>query len=233
MLRTLGGHMRHLNRTPLRSLVIALAAASATFAVTMGLPIKKSSAASADNGKSDSGRPGAGQPHAGGGSSSVGVGIDISSLFTGKQKPRQVVVQPVPINPTAAHLVRIATQALMDSSLAEHIYREPGMVAAQNNLNELETKVLKQMTAEQFSTAREDAARIAAKRLADASDRSQPTQEEVFAIAGRMVVGRSILAAVGRSYLDAADAHACCPWNKSIQIGLNSDPAMYNSVFAR
>ena len=50
-------------------------------------------------------------------------------------------------------------------------------------------------------------------------------------IAERMVVGRAILAAVGRSYLEAANAHACCPWSKSIELGVNSDPAVYNVVF--
>ena len=137
------------------------------------------------------------------------------------------------VNPTAVHLIKIATAGLTDSSLAERIVRDPDAVASENKLSENETKVLKQMTREQFATAREDAAHVAAKRLADAGEKGQPTQEEIDAIAGRMVVGRSILAAVGRSYLDAADAHACCPWNKAIQIGVNSDPVMYASVFAR
>ena len=169
----------------------------------------------------------------GGASTGVGVNVDLSSLFLGRQKPRQAVVQPVHVNPTAVHLIKIASAGLTDSSLAERIFREPDAVALENKLSENETKVLKQMTREQFASAREDAAHIAATRLSDAGGKGQPTQDEIDAIAGRMVVGRSILAAVGRSYLDAADAHACCPWNKAIQLGVNSDPAMYASVFAR
>jgi len=240
--------MKHQNPTSLRKIIIALSATAAVFAVTLGLPIKKTFAGSPNNGAPNNGAPGNGapgngapgngapgngQPKAGGGSTGVGVDIDISRLLPGRQKPRQVVVQPVPINPTAVHLVKIANEALTDPALAEHIFHEPDVVASQNRLSENETKVLRKMTPEQFATAREDAAHVAAKRLADAGVKGQPTQDEVNAIAGRMIVGRSILAAVGRSYLDAADAHACCPWNKSIQIGLNSDPAMYDSVFAR
>ena len=51
-------------------------------------------------------------------------------------------------------------------------------------------------------------------------------------IAERMVVGRAILAAVGRSYLKAANAHKCCPWEGAIQLGISSDPAFYNVVFS-
>lgn len=52
-------------------------------------------------------------------------------------------------------------------------------------------------------------------------------------ITERMIVGRAILAAVGRSYLNAADAHDCCPWSKAIELGVNSDPAYFNAVFER
>ena len=33
------------------------------------------------------------------------------------------------------------------------------------------------------------------------------------------------------SYLDAAHASDCCPWKKAIELGVKSDPAVYNSVF--
>jgi hypothetical protein len=46
-----------------------------------------------------------------------------------------------------------------------------------------------------------------------------------------MVVGRAILAAVGRSYLDAANAHACCPWGKAIELGVNPSRVFYDEVF--
>jgi hypothetical protein len=226
--------MKRQSPSSLHKIIVALTATTAALAVTFGLPLQKSFAGS-EGANSAPTHPDNGQPKAGGSSPGVGVGVnvDVSKLFSGRQKLRQVVVQPVPINPTTVHLVEVANAALTDPSLAERIFREPDAVAAEKRFSQIETKVLKQMTREQFATAREDAAGIAAKRLADAGARGQPTQDEVNAIAGRMVVGRSILAAVGRSYLDAADAHACCPWNKSIQIGLNSDPAMYDSVFAR
>jgi hypothetical protein len=225
--------MKHQSPSSLRNIVIALTTTAAAFAVTLGMPSTKSFAASPGMDGAPS-HPDNGHPGNGGGSSTgVGVNVDLTSLFSGHQKPRQAVVQPVHVNPTAVHLINIANAALTDSSLAERIFHEPGAVASENNLSENEAKVLRQMTREQFATAREDAAHVAATRLADAGGRGQPTQDEINAIAGRMVVGRSILAAVGRSYLDAADAHACCPWNKAIQIGVNSDPAMYASVFAR
>ena len=227
--------MKHQSPSSLRNIIIALTTTAAALAVTLGMPSSKSFAASAGMDGAPS-RPDNGHPDKSRGSSTgvgVGVNADLSSLFSGRQKLRQEVVQPVHVNPTAVHLIRIATAGLTDSSLAERISRDPDAVASENNLSENEIKVLKQMTREQFATAREDAAHVAAQRLADAGEKGQPTQEEINAIAGRMVVGRSILAAVGRSYLDAADAHACCPWNKAIQIGVNSDPAMYASVFAR
>jgi hypothetical protein len=221
--------MKH--HSSLRSLAIALTTSAAALAVALGIPATRSLAESPgmNDAHPDNGHAG----RAGGSSVGVGVDVNLSSLFSGHPKPRQVVVQPVPVNPTAVHLIKIANMALTDSSLAERIFREPDAVSRDNKLSDNETKVLRQMTREQFEIAREDAARIAAKRLAEAGGRGQPTLDEIDAIAGRMVVGRSILAAVGRSYLDAADAHDCCPWNKTIQIGLNSDPATYDSVFAR
>jgi hypothetical protein len=88
------------------------------------------------------------------------------------------------------------------------------------------------MTREQFQVAHDDAARLVANRLAS-SMRLPPGATDARLITERMIVGRAILAAVGRSYLDAADANACCPWSKSIELGLNSDPAYYNVVFQR
>jgi hypothetical protein len=227
--------MKHQSPSSLRNIIIALTTTAAALAVTLGMPPTKSFAASPGMDGAPS-HPDNGHPDKSSGSSTgigVGVNVDLSSAFSSRQKPRQEAVQAVHVNPTAVHLIKIATAGLTDSSLAERIFRDPDAVATENKLSENETKVLKQMTRERFATAREDAAHVAAQRLADAGERGKPTQEEIDAIAGRMVVGRSILAAVGRSYLDAADAHACCPWNKAIQIGVNSDPEMYASVFAR
>jgi hypothetical protein len=217
----------------LRSLFITLTTTVAAFSMALGIPSSKSLAASfRDNGAPS--QPDGGAPRENHGSSTgVGVDVNLPSLFAGHQKLRPEVVQQVQVNPTAVRLIKIANAAIADPALAERIFREPDAVASQNNLSENETKVLRQMTREQFATAREDATNVAFHRLAEAGERGEPRQSEIEAIEGRMVVGRSILAAVGRSYLDAADAHACCPWNKAIQIGVNSESEMYASVFAR
>src|SRR5262249_2839455 len=122
----------------------------------------------------------------------VGVGVNLQSLF-GHSSPRREVVQPVHVSPTAVHLIKLANQALDDPPFAERIFREPDNVARENRLSENETKVLRQMTREQIAIAREDAAHVAAMRLAEANEKGQPTPAEIDAIAGRMVVGRSIL----------------------------------------
>jgi len=217
----------------LRNIFVALTTTAAAFAVTLGISSTKLLAASPRENGAPS-QPDNGAPRQTTGSSTgVGVDMNLSPLFSGHQKLRPEVVQQVHVNPTAVHLVKIANAAITDTALAERIFREPDSVASENNLSENETKVLRQMTREQFATAREDATHVAAMRLTEAGMRGEPTRDEINSIAGRMVVGRSILAAVGRSYLDAADAHACCPWNKAIQIGVNSDSQMYASVFAR
>ncbi len=226
--------MKHNTSSSLRKIVITATTTAAALAVAVGLPMKKSIAAEpGPNGAPPSAEQR--QPGASHGSSTgvgVGIGVDLGSLF-GHSSPRHEVVQPVHVSPTAVHLIKLANQAVDDPSFAERIFREPDKVAGENHLSENETKVLRQMTREQFARAREDAAHVAAARLAEANEKGQPTPEEINAIAGRMVVGRSILAAVGRSYLDAADAHDCGPGNKAIQICVNSDPAMYASVFAK
>ncbi|MBI3676645.1 MAG: hypothetical protein HY243_08510 [Proteobacteria bacterium] len=245
--------MKHPSPSSLRNLLITLTTTAAAVAVFVGLPVKKTLAAPAGIDVASSSKmssdqppppadaqPGRGnpvgdglpvkkQPHA-----PLGINLLPSLSMFSEEKLRPSVVQPVRVNPTAVHLIKIANEALTDSALAERIFRDPDAVAAKYALSNNETMVIRQMTREQFQTAREDAAQVATARLAETgANNGKPTPAEIDAIAGRMVVGRSILAAVGRSYLDAADAHACCPWNKAIQIGVNSDPAMYASVFAR
>ena len=107
-------------------------------------------------------------------------------------------------------------------------------MAAQYNLSDNEKVVLHHMTREQFDTARADAARVVASRMSRAGTmRMPPAATDRELITERMIVGRAILAAVGRSYLNAADAHGCCPWSKAIELGVNSDPAYFNAVFER
>ena len=200
--------MQQETRSSLRKALLFLTTAVAASAVLVSLPVKKVLAAAADF---NTGR----------------------SSIAHQQPVRSIVVQPVRVNPSAVKLLEIADQALSDSALRERIFREPDAVASKYQLSNNEKLVLRQMTAEQFQTAHADAARVAATRLMQAGPANRPTEAEINFIAGRMVVGRSILGAVGRSYLNAADAHDCCPWNKAIQLGVNSDPAAYESVFRR
>lgn len=145
---------------------------------------------------------------------------------------RMVVIQPRYVSPTATSLLNIVEQALSDNALAQRIFRDPDAVAAQYRLSSNERLVLRHITPQQFQVARADAAQLVATRTANARlMRLPPGATDGRLITERMIVGRAILAAAGRSYLDAADAHGCCPWSKAIELGINSDPAYYNEVF--
>lgn len=148
-----------------------------------------------------------------------------------KPQVKLVVIQPRFVSPSAANLMRIATQALSNPTLAEQIFRDPDAVAKQFHLSPAETLVLHHMDRAQFATARADAARLVGRRMA--SGQPMPAgATNTLQITEGMIVGRAILAAVGRSYLSAASANACCPWSKAIEIGVGGDPASYNSAFA-
>ena len=142
------------------------------------------------------------------------------------------LVYPHHVNPSAQKLVAIAGEALSNPAAMERIFSEPDAVAAQHGLDANQTMVLRQMTRAQFETAQADAARVSAERLSTALKRRLPASAtDARLIAERMVVGRAILAAAGRSYLDAANAHACCPWSKSIELGVNPSRVFYDEVF--
>lgn len=144
------------------------------------------------------------------------------------------IVQPESVNPSTKRLLAIAGEALSDAALAERIFREPDAVAAQYNLSENERLVLRHMTRAQFQTARIDARRVRATRLSRAGATPLPASAtDARSISEGMIVGRAILAAMGRSYLEAANAHACCPWGKAIQLGLNAKRVLYDRIFER
>lgn len=201
--------MRKISELSLRRTFWLLTTAVAAVGVFLGLPMKKAVAA--------------GPPYG------------MAPAATVNQPPASLpVVQPTHVNPNAATLVRIADQALSNNTLAERIFSQPDAVASQFNLSKNETLVLRQMTREQFQTARTDAAHVVATRLPFVAKMQMPPgATDARLITEHMIVGRAILAAVGRSYLNAANAHDCCPWNKSIELGINSDPAFYNAVFIR
>lgn len=142
------------------------------------------------------------------------------------------IIQPKYVNPSAARLLGIAHDALSDGALAERIFHEPDAVASQLRLSDNEKLVLRHMTREQFDTARADADQVRADRLSKAGSSRLPASAiDARLITERMIVGRAILAAVGRSYLEAANAHACCPWSKAIELGINAKPELYNQAF--
>lgn len=201
--------MRNGNESLPRKALVLLSTAAAAFGVFVGLPMKKASAASPDWKMAPS--PTMNQPPA-----------------------RFEVIQPRFVNPTAVNLLRIAGQALTDSALAERIARDPDGVAAQYHLSNSELLVLRHMDRQQFQVARGDAARLVATRVSHAASmRLPPGSTDAPRITAGMIVGRAILAAAGRSYLEAAGANACCPWSKAIELGISGDPAIYSAVFAR
>ncbi|MDE2182826.1 MAG: hypothetical protein KGJ78_07375 [Alphaproteobacteria bacterium] len=196
-------------QSSLRRILLLLTTTVAALGVAVGLPMKRASAQPRDREMAPS--PMMHQPPS-----------------------RLVVIQPRFVNPTAVGLLRIADEALSNEDLAQRIFRQPDAVAAQFHLSNAERLVLRHMTAEQFEVARADASRVVADRLSRAGTmRLPPGATDARLITERMIVGRAILAAAGRSYLEAADAHGCCPWSKAIELGLNSDPAYYNEVFRR
>lgn len=148
-------------------------------------------------------------------------------------QPRILKIKgPRYVNPTAMRLLHIAAQALSNGTLAQRIFSDPDAVAKQYHLSKAEARVLRHMDRRQFQTARSDAARLVRKRRAEAGTTPLPPKAvNTRLIAEGMVVGRAILAAVGRSYLNAKDHAGCCPWGGSLELGINADPAYYNSVF--
>ncbi len=201
--------MKKGNESLPRKALLLLATTAAAFGVSLGLPTNKASAAPRDWKMTPA--PTFNQPQV-----------------------RMTVIQPERVNPTAVTLLKIADQALTDGALAERISRDPDGVAAQYHLSNNEKLVLRHMNREQFQVARNDAAQLVGTRLSNAESMRMPAgATDSRLITERMIVGRAILAAVGRSYLDAANAHACCPWSKAIELGVSSDPVTYNVVFAR
>lgn len=201
--------MKKQGESGLRKAALLLATTTAALSVAVGLPIRKALAASLG-------------------------GTNEPATAFGRTPAQMTIVQPRYVNPSVVRLLGIAQQALSNGALAERIFREPDAVAAQYHLSNGERLVLRHMDRQQFQTARNDAARVVASRMSMAgSMRMPPGATSASLIAERMVVGRAVLAAVGRSYLSAADASGCCPWSKSIELGINSDPAYYNAVFQR
>jgi hypothetical protein len=197
--------MSHQAEPTFRKALMLAASTAAALGAILGLPIRKSQAAEPPM------RPGP---------------------MVNRPPAELEVIQPRFVSPSAEGLLRIADQALSDPALAARIAHDPDGVAAQFHLSASERLVLRHMDAGQFEVARGDANRLVAARAS--SRRPLPAgATDVRLITERMVVGRAILAAVGRSYREAASANACCPWSKAIEVGVGGDPALYNEGFAR
>jgi len=201
--------MTKISELSLRKAFLLLTTAVAAVGVFVGLPVKKAVAATENSRMAPAG-------------------------VVNQPTAQLLVVQPERINPSTVGLLKVADEALSNDALAEQIFSNPDAVASRYHLSKNETLVLRQMTREQFQVARDDAARVVATRQPYARSMHMPAfATNARLITERMVVGRAILAAVGRSYLNAANAHDCCPWNKAIELGLSGDPAFYNAVFVR
>ncbi len=153
-------------------------------------------------------------------------------MAPGMAKPRVQleVIQPKSVSPTTVKLLAIAHQALSNPTLEAQIASDPNAVGKQFGLSAPELLVLRHMDHTQFSVARGDAARLVSKRLAS-GQAMPPGATNTGQITERMIVGRAILAAVGRDYRAAASANACCPWSKAIEVGVQGDPALYATGF--
>lgn len=158
-------------------------------------------------------------------------GARVSPAAVGQPKILKIK-GPRYVNPTAMRLLQIAAQALSNGALAQRIFRDPDAVVKQYRLSKAEARVLRHMDQRQFQTARSDAARLVAQRRAEAGTTPLPANAtNTQLITEGMIVGRAILAAVGRSYLSAKDHAGCCPWGGTLELGINADPAYYNAVF--
>ena len=200
--------MKKGDKSGLRRASMLLATTAATLGVTLGLPLKKAWAGT------------------------FGAGTSPAPL--GQRRTVLKIIRPRYVNATAQRLLNIAAQALSNNALAQRIFRDPDAVAKQYHLSKNETRVLRHMDRSQFQTARSDAARLVATRLAEAGRTPLPAgATNTLQITEGMIVGRAILAAVGRSYLEGKATAQCCHWSGSLELGVNSDPAFYNSVFQR
>jgi hypothetical protein len=142
------------------------------------------------------------------------------------------VIQPKSVHSSTQKLLQIADQAMSDNALAGRISREPDAVAKQFNLSDSERAVLRHMNSSQFEAARRDSAQLVQKRMASGQP-MPPGATNTKLITEQMVVGRAILAAVGKNYLTAAKANECCPWGHSIEVGVAAQPAAYDAGFRR
>lgn len=195
--------MAHINTSRFSKGLLLLTSAIAAVGVSLGVPIRNAQAESLD-----------------------------SRVMPRHLTAKTVIRGPKSVHPSTVTLLKIAELALSDKAVAEQLFSDPDAVAKQYNLSKLEIVVLHYMTREQLDTARQDAAALVASRQKlPKSEKIPASALDTKLITEGMFVGRSILAAAGRSYLDSAQAHACCPWGPTIELGISADPSFYDSAF--
>ena len=202
--------MRKISELSLRRTFLLLTTAVAAVGVFVGLPVKKAVAATENSRMAPAG-------------------------VVNQPTAQLLVVQPERINPSTLGLLKVADAALSNDALAERIFEQSGRGGvAVPSFENRDSRLAPNDPRRSF--------RLRATTPPGSWRRRQPYARSMhmpaFAtnarlITERMIVGRAILAAVGRSYLNAANAHDCCPWNKAIELGLSGDPAFYNAVFVR
>ena len=128
-------------------------------------------------------------------------------------------------------LARLVDKALKDDAYAERVFREPDAIAQEQQLSGTERLVLRQMTRQQFETARQDAARRAATGELDDAALGSVAGGTAFSAgalgtAAKMILGRSVTAATGGSWSHLAGAGCeCCAWKGKINMGAVVLPA--------
>ena len=120
-------------------------------------------------------------------------------------------------------LKKVVDRALKDDAYAERLFKEPEAVAAEAGLSANEKLVVKQMNRAQF--ARKDAAKspgpaqLSDKDLASVAG-GGGFSAQVLGTASNMILGRSVIAATGGSYVKLSAAGCdCCAWKGGISMG--------------
>lgn len=120
-------------------------------------------------------------------------------------------------NVSVEKLSKLVEVALADAAYAERLFRDPEGIAREQGLTLDEQAVVKQMSREQFETARRDAQAQAGEELTEADLASvvggaTGLSAGVAGICTSMIVGRSLIGATGGSYAKVAAGCDCCAW---------------------
>jgi len=116
-------------------------------------------------------------------------------------------------------LSQIVDRALRDDAFAERLFSESEAIAAEHQLSSAEKLVLKQMSRQQFETARHDAAKRSGSGELSDEALAGVAGGGVFGTAAAMILGRSVTAATGGSSFKPTANCDCCGWKGKIDMG--------------